>query len=775
MAMDFSKLNFFSRLGARARLLVLFSGVLGVILVVYLGVKFFSAGGETTGPSRVASAPQGLQSVPGGQLTPEYYRALAQANVQAAQQAQISGGSAIPTLVNVGQPAMSGGQSQCNVICPDEAANVKYTLDDWVKQGKISPEVATGLQQLADKNVSVAEYASELDRLVKAGKLTPEQARILLEQYRKQHTSNQLQESGKLMDPMIKSGQLPLEVANTLLEYQKKNMSPDAYAASLRELVRQGKISPAAAQQLLTQYAQQRAKDIIAQSVASLRVLASAGQITPEVESTLVDLEQHMVSVEAYSRALQKFIDAGKLIPLTAGKILDEFKQQKASIGSTGVVNQMLKQAEAAAFAEISDLLKAGKITQEVADVLRDMINKNVTLEMFQAAVNDLVQKGKLTPEIGKLKIADYKAVKGLRDMQDKLVALQGNNASPSAYADELKNAVQTGLITPEQAAQLLQDYQALNAPAAGAPIAPGATDEEFAKLQQRLQEASAQGQTGAVPTGTTAEFAEAQARAREAEEQAQQAEIDAMMTAMSTQAQELVAAWQPVPMQHKEGTPETPDAAKAAAAAIAAKSGAGAASEGGSGEAGKPVLIKAGTILFAVLDTAVNSDYPDSPVMATVVDGKYKGAKLLGKLTTTKGVSGQLDRVALNFTIMNVDSWPKSKTVTAYAIDPDSARTVLASTVNYHYLQRFGAIMATSFIQGYANAVNSSSSTTTTGIFGTSTTHPELSPTQKLASAVGQIGQSLSAVTQNYVNIPPTVKVDSGVGLGILFMSDIS
>ena len=145
-----------------------------------------------------------------------------------------------------------------------------------------------------------------------------------------------------------------------------------------------------------------------------------------------------------------------------------------------------------------------------------------------------------------------------------------------------------------------------------------------------------------------------------------------------------------------------------------------------------------------------------------------------MGKLAVTKGVSGQLDRVSLNFTLMNRDDWMKSKSVTAFAIDPDTARTVLASSVDYHYLQRFGAIMATSFLQGYASAITNAG-TSTTGIFGTSTTHPELSPSQKISTALGQVGQTLGAATQNYVNIPPTVKVDSGVGLGILFMGDVT
>ena len=122
----------------------------------------------------------------------------------------------------------------------------------------------------------------------------------------------------------------------------------------------------------------------------------------------------------------------------------------------------------------------------------------------------------------------------------------------------------------------------------------------------------------------------------------------------------------------------------------------------------------------------------------------------------------------------MNQDDCEKSKAVTAYAIDPDKARTALATSVNYHYLQRFGAIMATSFMQGYATAITNAG-TSTTGIFGTSTTHPSLSPSKSIAVGLGQVGTTLGTVTQNYVNIPPTVRVDSGVGLGILFMTDVS
>lgn len=776
MAFDFSQLNFFSKLGARSRVFVLLGGVVGMIGVVYLGVSYFSSGTATTGASKVANAPQGLQSVPGGQLTPEYYRALQQANQQAAQQAQISGGSAVATLVNVGQPSMSGSQGSCNVICSDTNANVKYLMDDWVKQGKMSPETSAQLQKLADANVSEAEYAAMLDGLVKSGKLTPEQARQLLEQYRKQHGNAQLQESGSFMDDQIKAGNLPLEAAATLLDAQKKGASVDDYAAMLHNMVAQGKISDATAQQLLGQYSQQRAKEVVAMSVTSLKKMADAGQITPEVRDSLITLETQMVSVDEYNSQLQTFVQAGKLIPATANKILDEFKYQKSLMGSVGSVGGLLKNAEDAAYGEIADLLKDGKISQATADQLRSMLQQNVSMDQFKAAISDMTAKGQLTPDIAKLKLADYTAVKGLRDLQAKLLDMQANNASPDDYQNALKAAVAAGLISSDQATQLMNDFNARNA-LITSPAATGNVNPDFAALQQRLQQAQAATGTGANfgASSTPSDFSDAAAKALAAENAARQTEISTIASNMANQAQSLLAAWQPVPMQHQEGTPATAGSTTGTAAAGTTATGTTASTTSSTTTPVKPSLIKAGQILFAVLDTAANSDYPTSPVMATVVDGKYKGAKLIGTLVTQQGVSGQMDRVSLNFTLMNMSDWPTSRTVTAYAIDPDTARTVLASSVDYHYMQRFGAIMATSFVQGYANAIQTSASTSTTGIFGTSTTHPELSPSQKLASGLGQVGQALGTVTQNYTNIPPTVKVNAGVGLGILFMADVS
>lgn len=779
MALDLSKFKisfkFFNQLDARARIFVLIAGVLGILFLVYLITIYFYGDGSSVGPSRVATAPQNLQSIPGGQLTPEYYRALSQANAQAAQQAQITGGSAVPTLVNVGddQPAAPiSNQGQCSIICADQVASVKPLLDKWVKEGKITPEVMDQLDQLAKKNPAVDAYASTLNEMVKQKKLTPEQARELLEQYKKQHKDALLEDSASRMDGMIQSGQLPLSSANELLAAQRDGESTSDYAARLQKMVDEGKISQQTAQQLLAQYTQQRAREVTMQSIAILQQWGREGKIMPDIEKQLIDLENKMVSLSTFESEVKNLVSQGKLAPVVAEKVIDEYKAQKAAIGPTTATSAMVQKAEGAAFQELDELLRDRKITQDTAQIIAGMITGGVTQEQFNATISKLVTDNKLTPDIAKLKIADYQAILAARDMARRLNTLQANNASATDYASALKNAVASGLLTPDEAADLMQQYQAITARS----IAPAATDDsssEFAQLQRNLQQGSS------TPTVSADQFVGSQTAVTQESEQERAQRLQAMIAAMSGQAQQLVAAWQPSKMEHTAGEDKkksgkdgsNSDGSDASTASSSSTSG-----NGDAADANTPALIKAGTIEFAVLDTAINSDYPDSPVMATVVAGKYKGAKLLGKLMTTKSTTGQLDRVTLNFTLMNIDEWPQSKSVTAFAIDPDTARTALASNVNYHYMQRYAAIMASSFIEGYANAVSTSGATTGIGLNGTQTqSNPAYSPTDKLAIGIGQVGQSLTEVFKNYTNRPPTVRVDSGVSLGILFMSDVT
>lgn len=790
MAIKLPNFNLFKGAGAKTRLFFIFGAVAAIAFTIFLIVNYFNSGSNGTGATKLAGAPSNLQTVPGSKdQSPEFYRAVVQANKQASQQAQITGGSAVPILMNI--PGQSNGfaQQSCAAVCPDDdKVNVADDINKLVKDGKLSQEDANKLLDLAKADVSVDEYGAALNDLVRQGKLTPEQARDLLDKYKKQHANVALAASGQLMDEMIRSGALPIETANRLLALQKSGISPADYAQELNRLVREGKISPETAARLLAQYTQQKMQEQGKKGAFALQQMAKNGEITPDVARSLAELQNKNVTAAQYAAELDRLVAAGKMTPAAANKLKELYTQQKAAIGSAGTLKQIVAEAEANSIGCISDLVKANQLSQDDGNNLIALQQNKVSAEEFQAALSKLITDKKITSDNAKKLAGCYGQAVAARAQAERLMAMQANNAGIGDYTNELKKAVQAGLISPEAAATLLEQYRAattqvssvtpLTTSGGGAAL-PGVA--EFAQLQQRLNqaptptspEAAAAEAAGGTGTGATAaqfQTAEAQAQAAtEADLEAdRQKRIEQIQGAMAAQAQQLLAAWQPPIMVHKEGSP--PEKAKEGSQATGAS--ATSTTEGGklgSSAASKRALLKAGTILFAILDTAVDSDYPDTPVLATIIMGELKGAKLLGKLSLVQ----DKDRVSLNFNLMDKEGWPAAKSVSAFAIDPDTARTVMASNVDYHYFKRYGAMMATSFLTGYSNAITQAG-TATTGIFGTSTTHPALSPGNKIAVGLGQIGTTMGAAMASYINTPTTVKVNAGVGLGILFMAEV-
>jgi intracellular multiplication protein IcmE len=178
--------------------------------------------------------------------------------------------------------------------------------------------------------------------------------------------------------------------------------------------------------------------------------------------------------------------------------------------------------------------------------------------------------------------------------------------------------------------------------------------------------------------------------------------------------------------------------------------------------------VIKAGEVMFAVLDTGINSDEP-SPIMATIVTGKLKGAKLLGEFSRVE------KRVVLRFAVMSIPGVNHSISINTVAISQKTARTALADHVDNHYMMRYGTLFASAFLEGMADAIVKSGAQTTEGASGFTTTYQELSNGKLAAVGFGEVGKKYSENLSKNFTIPPTVRVYSGTGLGILFMSDLA
>lgn len=176
---------------------------------------------------------------------------------------------------------------------------------------------------------------------------------------------------------------------------------------------------------------------------------------------------------------------------------------------------------------------------------------------------------------------------------------------------------------------------------------------------------------------------------------------------------------------------------------------------------------IKIGTIFYAVVDTALNSQHP-GPAMATVLSGKYTGAHMLG------GFSDVHNRLVVKFTTF-VPKTGAPFAISGYAVNPNTSATAVATNVNHHYLSRWGGLVAASFLQGFGQAVANSGATTMSTVGTGGATSLTYRPTYSLSAetwqALGQVGQTAGQVMQQNFNEPATVRVAVGTNIGILIV----
>lgn len=243
----------------------------------------------------------------------------------------------------------------------------------------------------------------------------------------------------------------------------------------------------------------------------------------------------------------------------------------------------------------------------------------------------------------------------------------------------------------------------------------------------------------------------------------AQQARNDADAKAMGAQAKTLLATWTAVPGQAMNIGPDPREKAAERRAAAEQR-------REELAKRGGPVLIRAGDILFATLDSEVNTDDGQGvPVLATIVQGPFKGARILGTVTR------QEDKAILQFNTMNAPFLQNSIAFTALAVNPDTARAAMASEVNHHYLLRYGSLFAASFIQGWGQSVQDTSAfVTPLGSLEVQKGNQNISARKQIQIGLGQVGESFATQLQPVFNRPPTVVIHSGTGMGILVLQDV-
>jgi type IV secretory pathway VirB10-like protein len=180
-------------------------------------------------------------------------------------------------------------------------------------------------------------------------------------------------------------------------------------------------------------------------------------------------------------------------------------------------------------------------------------------------------------------------------------------------------------------------------------------------------------------------------------------------------------------------------------------------------------LAIKPGDLLYAVIDTGMNSDVP-SAVMATIASGKYRNARLLG------GFQHHDERLVLQFNRVVLPIGEMAQ-LEAYAVDPSTSEASVATRVDTHFFSSWGGLVASAFLEGLASAKRfSGAQSTIYGGVGGETTDQMVwnsySPADQAWIAAGKVGEKAGKIFERGFERPPTVYLESGTPVGVLVLN---
>lgn len=717
---------------------ILFFIIVIVLVSIVIGYLLYRKHASTvTNKANLQGAPS-IESIPGvGSTSTEYVKLQEQQNIQQAQAAEQQGTSAVPTITRTSYfgPGEFGSTAHkgCN---PDELRRARaagVTAEELRCKGCSLAELkAAGYTagELAAAGYSAAD-------LRKAG-FTAAQLR------QAGFTAAELKAAGFNANQLAAAGYSPSELPQagfTGDDLKNAGINPASAGIGLATPSNMPKDCSVAA---LTQA---RARGISAIALKKLgcgaAALRAAGYTAAELRAAGFTPEE--LRAGGYTAA--ELRAAG----FTAGQL------RRAGFSAADLKNAGFSAA---------DLKNAGF---SAADLKNAGFNAN-DLKAAGYTNGDLIRAGfsPVLPPSQPVNNCSIDALRQARSQGVSATALRAKGCSAAAMLAagftpaQLKEAgysnddLRAAGLTPAQIA-------ALNPPPANqAPAVPGVSG------------------SAAIPPVGNSETQLAQVQANQEQQlnnQQKQQKLALVESSMVSQANSLFTTWTPPATQQfvageapKEITAvATTATAAATTAAAAAVVGGPVSGSGATAATDVPcAYVKGGDIMMAVLTSTVNSD-ENSPVMATIVSGKLRGAQLIGQFTLLK------QKVLINFNKMNLPGKPASIGINAVAIDPNTAHTALADCVNNHYWLRYGTLFASSFLSGLADAISQQGSQTSTGSGGILVTHDPLSIGQTFAVALGAVGSQYASVLGSNFTRPPTVYVYAGDSIGVLFMQDLT
>jgi hypothetical protein len=184
---------------------------------------------------------------------------------------------------------------------------------------------------------------------------------------------------------------------------------------------------------------------------------------------------------------------------------------------------------------------------------------------------------------------------------------------------------------------------------------------------------------------------------------------------------------------------------------------------DGGPVPAAPPEGLEPGRVHFAVTELAADSDVP-GPVTARVVSGPLKGARFLG------GFERRGERLEMRFQKLAAPWFSEPVGVEALAVDPSTGSPAVRGRVDSHFLERWGGLLASAFLEGFGDAMSDRGTTVTvSGDVLVNGRSGDPSWGELSLEALGTVGRRASGQLEKGFDRPPTVTLPAGSQLGVL------
>lgn len=172
---------------------------------------------------------------------------------------------------------------------------------------------------------------------------------------------------------------------------------------------------------------------------------------------------------------------------------------------------------------------------------------------------------------------------------------------------------------------------------------------------------------------------------------------------------------------------------------------------------------LKVGDILQCVNRVTLDSDAP-GPAMVEVVSGPYRGARVVGSFQRLN------EHLVLRFSELAAPDGSVHD-IAGFAIDPATDRTAVRTDVDNHVLERWGGLVAASFLEGFGEAVERSGTSAHTTIYGSGWSVPDYSLGEEMWIAAGKAGERAANALDRGFGRAPTVTLESGTAMGVLLL----